>query len=261
MIDRLRAVQERGWLKSVRPGNSGGIGNTIDGLLGLSENNLPIADTAQWEMKTHRAGSASLLTLFHMEPEPRAAQVVAKVLLPKYGWPDQKGRLNELSFRQTLRTTQASDRGFRIQLDRDAERLRVTFDATLTDTARHPEWLGSVMVRAGLGPLDPEPYWDLRDLYLKASTKMLNAFYVEVLTRRDGGDEDFLINRVLTLQGFDLDRFADTIDAGGVLVDFDARTRHNHGTKIRLKQDLVPNLYRYVDLVLEPSGATHLTGL
>src|SRR3972149_10769054 len=89
MIQQLRSVQERGWIKSLRPLNSGGIGNTIDSLLGLPENNLPIADTAQWELKTHRIASASLLTLFHMEPEPRNEKLVVNILLPKYGWPDQ----------------------------------------------------------------------------------------------------------------------------------------------------------------------------
>jgi hypothetical protein len=72
MAEQLRRVRDMGWLESRRPLNSGGIGNTIDHLLGLSENNLPIADTAEWELKTHRAGSSSLITLFHMEPRPRS---------------------------------------------------------------------------------------------------------------------------------------------------------------------------------------------
>ena len=66
-------------------------------LLGFPENNLPISDTAQWEMKTHRVGSSSLVTLFHMEPQPRKAKVVVTLLLPQYGWPDQAGRPAELS--------------------------------------------------------------------------------------------------------------------------------------------------------------------
>ena len=71
MIARLGEIARQGWIPSLRPLNAGGIGNTIDARLGIAENNLPIADTAQWEIKTHRVGSASLLTLFHTEPEPR----------------------------------------------------------------------------------------------------------------------------------------------------------------------------------------------
>src|SRR3990170_6082906 len=128
MIQQLQSVQERGWIKSLRPLNSGGIGNTIDSLLGLPENNLPIADSAQWELKSHRVGSSSLLTLFHMEPQPREAKVVARILLPMYGWPDQS-RADELSFRQTIRGGQLTDRGFAIVVNRPAERVGVSFDS------------------------------------------------------------------------------------------------------------------------------------
>src|SRR4030066_971178 len=95
VIEKLKQAKEMGWIKSLRPLNSGGIGNTIDSLLGLPENNLPISDTAQWELKTHRVASSSLLTLFHMEPEPRIQKIVINILLPKYGWPDQS-RADEL---------------------------------------------------------------------------------------------------------------------------------------------------------------------
>ena len=249
MIERLRSVQEKGWIRSVRPLNSGGIGNTIDGLLGLTENNLPIADTAQWELKSHRSGSSSLITLFHMEPEPRTARIVPKVLLPYYGWPDAKRR-GEHSFRQTLRATVASDRGFGIELDEAGARVTVSFDASLC-ADHHRDWLKTVEDRVGLGPLDPQPYWNLQDLELKVSTKMLNSFLVEAKTRRSDGEEYFAISKVLILQGFDVDGFLMAIQEGDVLIDFDARTGHNHGTKVRLRQNRVPALYRHTETVLE----------
>ncbi|MBI4199709.1 MAG: MvaI/BcnI restriction endonuclease family protein [Chloroflexi bacterium] len=246
MVEQFRTVWRRGWIRSLRPLNSGGIGNTIDALLGFPENNLPIADTAQWELKTHRAGSSSLLTLFHMEPEPRKARVVASLLLPKYGWPDQAGRPNELSFRQTLGATGPTDRGFRVSVDRAEERINVHFDSGAVHS-RHKEWLQSVIARVGLGPLNPQPYWRFQDLFLKASTKMLNSFYVEAETQRSDGEEYFRIQSVLILQGFELDHFLAAIENGLALVDFDARTHHNHGTKFRLRLDWVPRLYRYTE--------------
>jgi hypothetical protein len=253
MIANLQELANSGWIKSLRPLNAGGIGNTIDSLLGLPENNLPIADTAQWELKTHRIASSSLLTLFHMEPEPRNEKVVINILLPKYGWPDQI-RLNELSFRQTIQATRPSDRGFGIKTDRTNEKVTVYFDHTLVDP-RHTAWLDTIRIRIGLGPLQPQPYWQFRDLFLKASTKLLNAFYVEADAKRSKDGEYFKIIRVRILQGFDLDRFISSIESGAVLVDFDARTHHNHGTKFRLRQEFIPSLYRYVDTVsLSPSA-------
>lgn len=249
MIELLRELKERGWIASLRPLNSGGIGNTIDALLGFPENNLPIADTAQWELKSHRVGSSSLLTLFHMDPEPTDQSVVPRILLPGYGWPAGPRHPGELSFRQTLRATAPTDRGFGLVVDRIQEKVLVYFDATKVQD-RHGEWLESVQKRTGLGALRPEIYWTFRDLFRKASTKMLNSFYVDAEARKEKQEEFFRIVRVLVLEGFDIDRFAGAIEAGSALVDFDARTGHNHGTKFRLRQSVVPLLYRYSDEVL-----------
>jgi hypothetical protein len=247
VISLLQELAKSGWIKSHRPLNAGGIGNTLDSLLGLPENNLPIQDTAQWEMKTHRIGSSALLTLFHMEPEPRAEKIVTSLLLPKYGWPD-RSRKNELSFRQTLQATHSTDRGFRIHVDRTSEKVTVHFDKNLVD-ARHKEWLDTVANRGGLAELRPQPYWQFQDLFLKASVKLLNTFHVEAETRRTKKEEYFRLARVFVLQGFYPDHFVLAIEKGNLMVDFDARSHHNHGTKFRLRQKSVPNLYRYADLI------------
>lgn len=252
MINKLKELAGAGWLSSRRPLNAGGIGNTIDFLLGLPENNLPISDTAQWELKTHRIGSSSLLTLFHMEPEPISEGIVVNLLIPKYGWSDKK-RENELSFRQTIQATHSTDRGFGISVDRKLEQVKVTFDFSLVNE-RHKIWLENVKHNTGLGQLQPQPFWKFKDLFLKASTKLLNAFYVEAEVKRDKTMEYFKLSQLLILQGLDLDQFVASIENGDILVDFDARSHHNHGTKFRLKQDKIPNLYRYVDKIqLNPS--------
>ena len=62
---RLRAICETGWVRNIRPGNYGGVGNTLEQLLGIKENNLPIPNAAEWELKTHRIGSTALATLLH----------------------------------------------------------------------------------------------------------------------------------------------------------------------------------------------------
>ena len=51
---RLEAIAEMGWVPNVRPGNHGGIGNTLEQLLGIKENNLPIPNAAEWELKAQR---------------------------------------------------------------------------------------------------------------------------------------------------------------------------------------------------------------
>ena len=43
---RLEAIAEMGWVPNIRHGNHGGIGNTLEQLLGIKENNLPIPNAA-----------------------------------------------------------------------------------------------------------------------------------------------------------------------------------------------------------------------
>ena len=84
LILELRKIKEMGWIKNTRPGNVGGIGNTLEDLLGIKENNLPFPNAAEWELKTQRANTSSLTTLFHMEPSPRALKFVPRIFLLKY---------------------------------------------------------------------------------------------------------------------------------------------------------------------------------
>ena len=87
LIQSLKEIAAMGWVVNGRQGNHGGIGNTLEDLLGIEENNLPIPNAAEWELKTQRIGTSSLTTLFHTEPSPTALKFVPTILLPNYGWP------------------------------------------------------------------------------------------------------------------------------------------------------------------------------
>ena len=51
LIKELKKIRKMGWIKNRRHGNQGGIGNTIEALLGIEENNLPLPNAAEWELK------------------------------------------------------------------------------------------------------------------------------------------------------------------------------------------------------------------
>lgn len=246
LIEELKAIRDMGWIASSRPGNSGSVGNTLEDLLGIEENNLPIPNAVEWELKCRRTSTNSLVTLFHMEPSPRALRFVPRVFLPLYGWRHQEadGRYdeNEMSFRQTISGNRRSDRGFMVTVDHTERKLLISFDSTAVDI-RHRDWLNSVAERVGLGELNPQPYWGFDDLRNKAGTKLLNCFYVQAETKKKDGQEYFRYSKIMILQGFSLERLVAGIEAGYIYIDFDARTRHNHGTKFRLHQEYLPSLY------------------
>jgi hypothetical protein len=89
LIDRLKEISNMGWIPNTRHGNNGGVGNTLEELLGIEENNLPLPNAAEWELKSQRKNTNSLTTLTHLEPSPRAIKFVSTILLPNYGWKHQ----------------------------------------------------------------------------------------------------------------------------------------------------------------------------
>ena len=246
LIKRFKEIADMGWIPNARHGNQGGIGNTLEDLLGIDENNLPIPNAAEWELKAQRLNSTSLTTMFHIEPSPRAIRFVPQVLLPMYGWPHQedgkKYPKGEMSFRQTIHANVRSDRGFKVVIDRAERKILISFDAGSVDI-RHKLWLESVKKRIALGELDPQPYWGFDDLEHKAGTKLLNTLYVQAEVKTERKKEYYHYTKVMMLQKFNFEGFLKAMEEGLILVDFDARSGHNHGTKFRMRQNGLPLLY------------------
>lgn len=246
LIAKLKKISAMGFVRNARRGNAGGIGNTLEDFLGIKENNLPIPNAAEWELKAQRLNSSSLTTLFHIEPSPRAIRFVPQVLLPKYGWAHQedgkKYPKGEMSFRQTIHGQSRSDRGFKVVIDRKAQKILISFDAKSVDL-RHRRWAESVKKRVGLSELNPQPYWGFDDLKHKAGTKLPNVFYVQAEVKTERGKEYYHYKKVMMLQKFSFEGFLKALEEGKILVDFDARSGHNHGTKFRMKQVALPMLY------------------
>lgn len=253
LISKFKEIAAMGWIPNARRGNAGGIGNTLEDLLGIEENNLPIPNAAEWELKAQRLNSSSLTTLFHIEPSPRAVRFVPQVLLPLYGWAHEeagkKYGKGEMSFRQTIHGRSRSDRGFGVIIDRKTQKVLVSFNAKSVDM-RHKKWLQSVRRRVGLSELNPQPYWGFDDLEHKAGTKLLNTFYVQAEVKTERKKEYYHYIKVMMLQKFKFDGFLKALEEGKILVDFDARTGHNHGTKFRMRRDSLPMLYKKATTVI-----------
>ena len=252
----LLEIGQRGFIPSQKVTtsrrNDGAAGNLLESLLGIEEINLPLPNAAEWELKVQRSHTSSNLTLFHMEPSPRALKFVPQVLLPMYGWPhDGAGSHhpeNERSFRMTMSGKNFTDRGFKVVAD--GEKVKVVFDSMKVDS-RHSAWLSTVENAVGLGPLDPSPYWGYEDLRKKISAKLQNAFYVTADVQNRDSHEYFHFRRCEMLSGFSLEGFLSLLDTGEAIVEFDARTGHNHGTKFRIKQAALPKLYANHDVVFD----------
>ena len=47
LIKALQDIRDLGWIRSTRHGNDGGVGNTLEDLLEIEENNLPIPNASE----------------------------------------------------------------------------------------------------------------------------------------------------------------------------------------------------------------------
>ena len=260
LISEIRAVFRQGWHKSVKQTydsrNDGAVGNTLEVLLGIKENNLPIPNAREWELKGQRSCSSSLVTLKHIEPSPRAARIVPSLLVPVYGWrhreAGKKYPVTEKSFRSTTSAVNYTSRGFILQLDRQQEKLRFIFDPSMVDCS-DPEissWYSGVREITDLRCLDPEPYWGFEDLRYAIGSKIRNCFYVVADSKVQHKKESFLYRELHVLTGFSFENFLRCLEQGVAVVDFDARTGHNHGTKFRIRQGHWGDLYSDVRRVI-----------
>ena len=101
----------------------------------------------------------------------------------------------------------------------------------------------------GLKELNPQPYWGFDDLFHKAGTKILNVFCVEADVKKTAEKEFFHYNRIMILQNFSKTKLIKAIAEGHILIDFDARTGHNHGTKFRSRKNCLAELYDDVNII------------
>ena len=68
LVEKLKKIKEQGFIQTNRAGNTG-IGKTLEDLLDIPENNIPLPDIeGVAELKAYRRDAGSMLTLFTLEP-------------------------------------------------------------------------------------------------------------------------------------------------------------------------------------------------
>jgi len=214
LVKKLKAINEMGYIKTHRTGNTG-IGKTLEDLLEITENNVPGPNAAMIELKSARKNVSSMLTLFTKSPLPPGAN---SVLLERSGYEGRYGRkrlettVNAINYNQLK-----GEPGFKIDIQED--RLNI-IDIKC-------EILG---------------YWDKETLKNSFERKLPKLLYVKAEARGKGLEEEFWFNEAWLLSGFDFDNFLNLLREGTILVDIrigqypDGRT-HDHGTGFRVFPD------------------------
>lgn len=115
----IKELSEKGWVKSNRTHNTG-IGKTLEDYLGITENNIALPDFGVMELKSQRAGTISMITLFTKKPEG----ITNAEILAKFGYPDPEYPQHKI-LHQTIANGKKNIRGFHCQIDEKQGKLLI----------------------------------------------------------------------------------------------------------------------------------------
>ena len=234
MIKRVRELIEHDHKHDLYGyGGTGAPGTKLEDLI-LSKPpvgiNLNAADWGGIEIK-YSSWKSKLLSLFHSDPPPAGVtngtgMMALKPMLRAFGKLDKKGRL---ALRHTISGSS------RLEAVRDG--------GVIVVRERHVEGLPK--------PTTPEMHWDIEGLIMSAS-KLRHTIFVNgrVKEHKSVGKREVFYESAALYRGFKPLVFINAIINGGVVIDFDCRekepgseTLRSHGTKFRLRQEVIPKLW------------------
>ncbi len=217
--EKFEEIKSLGWVKSIRRGPTG-IGQTLEQLLGLQENNIALPDLHEVELKSHRIGSTSMITLFTFNR--KAWKMKPLEAIRKYGTLDANGRLG-MYF-----TMSPTPNGSGLFLHTEQE---------------------SISVRHISGEIVAE--WNLEILAERFINKIPGLVLASAFSEMRGDSEWFQFTRSQLLTDTSPEILREQILAGNVLVDLRLHDKgisaRNHGTGFRAKKEKLQMLFKNVE--------------
>ncbi len=214
--DRFQKLRAKGFIKSKRPGPTG-IGYTLETELGIKENNIALPDLGDVELKAHRHGQNTLITLFTFNR--KAWKIKAIEAVRKYGSLDKDGRTG-LYYTMNLIPNSA---GLFLQItDKD------------------------VSVRSIDGTLIVE--WTLEAITTQFVKKIPALLLVSAFSEERDGIEYFHFSSAQLMKGTSPQLLIDRFKAEHIVVDLRLHDKgtdgaRNHGTGFRAYESSLPYLF------------------
>lgn len=211
--NKLKKIKQMGFIKTHRAGDTG-IGKTLEDLLGIKENNIPLHNISNVaELKAYRKDATSMLTLFTLEPLPKGGDR-DRLLLNNFGYSNRDNqRLKELH--STLSCKRHNNQGLKLSVEKD--KIRVQGKGRRLNI-----------------------YWDMENVEKKFHNKLPALVYVLADRKIIKNKEYFYFNEAYLLTDFDFELFKKMVKKDEIVVDFRMYYKpngsvRNHGTGFRVK--------------------------
>lgn len=210
---KLQQIKNAGFVKTHRRGDTG-IGKTLEDLLGIKENNIPLPDIGEIaELKSYRKNAKSMMTLFTLEPLPKGGDR-DRLLLDNFGYSKRNNQRSK-ELHSTLSSKRYNNQNLKLSVEKD--KIRVKGKGRRLNI-----------------------FWDIKSLRNKFEEKLPALIYVLADTKIIRGIEYFHFNEAYLLEDFDFELFKKRVKADDIVVDFRMYYRpngsvRNHGTGFRVK--------------------------
>ena len=228
-IREYEKIVNMGWVRTHRSGPTG-IGKTLEDLLGIQENNIDGPDFGDYELKSCRINSNSMLTMFTRAPQPARANTYLRL---KYGYASGAYDNNEKVLHSTLsadRFTSIADTGHKLKIECKEDGIYIESEDGVENI-----------------------YWSRTTLKKCFEKKYKNKFvYAKAESRGTGSLEEFHFLNAYEVSGFNYDAFIKLLEAGKIYVDLrigqyhggpNAGKTHDHGTGFRIREYDQPLLF------------------
>jgi hypothetical protein len=217
---KFNELRNTGFVKSQRRGNTG-VGHTLESLLGITENNIALSDMDVAELKAHRSGSSSMITLFTHD---RGAWVMDQMsAIHQYGLIDEEGRPN-------LYMTLFANR------PNSSLALRISVDSAAA-TVVHAS--GTVVAQ-----------WTHASLASRFEQKFPALMMVTADYELRGNEEWFHYRKAQLLEGTSATKLKNGLQKGWIAIDLRLHDNggkvRNHGTGFRIQEGKLPDLFEEI---------------
>ena len=200
LLDMIRDVSSRGFVRTLRPGDTG-VGMTLETLLGINANTRKAPDYKGIELKAKRLrkGKANRVTLFSQAPDWKLSPIgSAWNLLSTYGYErDGKLRLNH-----EMNATAPNSIGFFLEVDAAHDWLKQNYQDPDTAATRHVTT------------------WEMEKLRNRLKEKHPQTFWVSARCRGKGASEEFHYVQVEHTRQPKVRNFDALLEGGVISVDY-----------------------------------------
>lgn len=194
LLDKLRDISARGFLRTLRPGDTG-VGHLLETELGIKANSSKSPDYKGVEIKSTRGTATRSQTLFAKVPDWDISQLKSsRQMLQEFGY----DRGDDFKLYCTVSSKVSNSQGLRLQVDEKG--------GLLHETSNHPAV--------------PRPVtWRLDGLRDALAEKHADTFWVKAESRTDANGESIHFQSVMQTTKPILQQLAPMLAAGTISVD------------------------------------------